>query len=431
MPQPSRHVTARISFRKGTTAEWLASDPVLMSAEPAVDTTENKLKIGNGTDKWSELSYVENFGTDLDASLIDYVTKVSLQSTDDTLRSLIDLRATQADLESTEDALTDLINLRSTKVSLQSTEDALTDLINLRATKVSLQSTEDALTDLINLRATGSYQDFLNGYGNTIPGGGNGGTGGGGTGGGGGTSVQPEGSYVADPYFDLNNFVDAVGAHHFYFLVPYTNTRTGTAIEYPAGTVFRTTGISLDRVQVRAEDPDNPRDFPYTTSASNLSSGVWSWFQVSSRGTQWEFATTGTPADPPSDETFVIADPNVTYDPYDVYSYISEQSLTDAGKSTDAAGYYKLQVSGFNQAQSEQAIWWAKTHNADGTYNSNGWRWAYYTAGSTAISRNLGLSNLSTVDNSNNISRIILFTSDTYEAVFGSSLVSSDRYVTQ
>jgi len=411
MPQPSRHVTARISFRKGTTAEWLASDPVLMSAEPAVDTTENKLKIGNGTDKWSDLSYVENFGTDLDATLIDYATKVSLQSTDDTLRSLIDLRATQVDLESTEDALTDLINLRSTKVSLQ--------------------STEDALTDLINLRATGSYQDFLNGYGDTIPdGGGNSGTGGGGGGGGGGTDVQPEGSYVPDPYFDLNNFVDTVGAHHIYFLVPYTNTRTGTAIEYPAGTVFRTTGISTDRGQVRAEDPDNPRDYPYSTSSTNQSSGVWSWFNVTNRGTQWEFATTGTPADPPSDETFVVADLNVTYDPYDVYSYISEQSLTDAGESTGAAGYYKLQFNGFNEVESQQAIWWSKTHNADGTYNANGWRWAYYTHGSTALTKNLGLSNQSTVDNSNNISRIILSTGDTYEAIFDSTLVSSDRYVT-
>ena len=152
MPQPSRHVTARISFRKGTTAEWLASDPVLMAAEPAVDTTENKLKIGNGTDKWSELSYVENFGTDLDASLSDYATKVSLQSTDDTLRSLIDLRATQVDLE----------------------------------------STEDALTDLINLRATGSYQDFLNGYGSPVTN-----NSGGGTGGGGGTDVQPNCEQVA------------------------------------------------------------------------------------------------------------------------------------------------------------------------------------------------------------------------------------------
>ena len=139
---------------------------------------------------------------------------------------------------------------------------------------------------------TGSYQDFLNGYGNTIPDGG-------GTDGTDGTDVQPEVPYVPDPYFDLNNFVDEVGAHHIYFLVPYTNTRTGTAIEHPAGTVFRTTGISQDQTLIRAEDPDNPRDYPYTTHSTNISSGVWSWFNLSNRGTQWEFATTGTPTEAP------------------------------------------------------------------------------------------------------------------------------------
>jgi hypothetical protein len=161
-----------------------------------------------------------------------------------------------------------------------------------RAIKTA-QSLSAANLDLIS--ANGSYQDFLNGYGNTVPDGG----GNGGTGGGGGTDVQPEGSYVPDPYFDLNNFVDEVGAHHIYFLVPYTNTRTGTAIEHPAGTVFRTTGISTERTLIRAEDPDNPRDYPYTTHSTNISSGVWSWFNLSNRGTQWEFATTGTPTEAP------------------------------------------------------------------------------------------------------------------------------------
>ena len=63
MPQPSRHVTARISFRKGTTAEWSASDPILMEAEPSVDTTVNKFKIGDGESRWSQLSYIQNMAS--------------------------------------------------------------------------------------------------------------------------------------------------------------------------------------------------------------------------------------------------------------------------------------------------------------------------------------------------------------------------------
>lgn len=62
MPQPNRFVTARLSFRKGTTQEWKDNDPILISGEPSVDTTLNKFKIGNGVDKWSDLPYIESLG---------------------------------------------------------------------------------------------------------------------------------------------------------------------------------------------------------------------------------------------------------------------------------------------------------------------------------------------------------------------------------
>ena len=62
MPQPNRFVTARITFRKGTTQEWKDNDPILLPGEPTIDTTLNKFKIGNGQDKWSQLPYVESLG---------------------------------------------------------------------------------------------------------------------------------------------------------------------------------------------------------------------------------------------------------------------------------------------------------------------------------------------------------------------------------
>lgn len=62
MPQPNRFVTARITFRKGTTQEWDQYDPILMVGEPAYNTTLNKLKLGDGTSKWSELSYIGGLG---------------------------------------------------------------------------------------------------------------------------------------------------------------------------------------------------------------------------------------------------------------------------------------------------------------------------------------------------------------------------------
>ena len=58
-----RHITARLSFRKATTAQWLESDPVLGDAEPTVDTSANKFKIGDGISRWSELNYVQNLAS--------------------------------------------------------------------------------------------------------------------------------------------------------------------------------------------------------------------------------------------------------------------------------------------------------------------------------------------------------------------------------
>ena len=62
MPQPNRFVTARLSFRKGSTADWEANDPVLLASEPAWDTTVDALKIGDGVSKWSELEWIAREG---------------------------------------------------------------------------------------------------------------------------------------------------------------------------------------------------------------------------------------------------------------------------------------------------------------------------------------------------------------------------------
>jgi hypothetical protein len=59
MPQPSRYITARITFRRATTKEWENNDPILLAGEPAIDTTANKFKIGDGISPWSSLDYVD------------------------------------------------------------------------------------------------------------------------------------------------------------------------------------------------------------------------------------------------------------------------------------------------------------------------------------------------------------------------------------
>lgn len=46
---------SKIQIRRGTTAEWENSDPVLAAGEPGLDLDTGKLRIGDGTSAWTEL----------------------------------------------------------------------------------------------------------------------------------------------------------------------------------------------------------------------------------------------------------------------------------------------------------------------------------------------------------------------------------------
>lgn len=62
----------QIKLRRGTSAEWSSANPVLAEGEAGYDSTLNKLKIGNGVDTWSALSFLEAAESDL--SITDVVT---------------------------------------------------------------------------------------------------------------------------------------------------------------------------------------------------------------------------------------------------------------------------------------------------------------------------------------------------------------------
>jgi hypothetical protein len=52
------NVDAQICVRRDTATNWTASNPVLLNGEVGYDTTNNKLKIGNGSSTWTALSYL-------------------------------------------------------------------------------------------------------------------------------------------------------------------------------------------------------------------------------------------------------------------------------------------------------------------------------------------------------------------------------------
>jgi len=54
-----------IQIRKGTSAAWTSANPVLASGEPGYDTTNNILKIGDGSTAWNSLSSHKHSAADI------------------------------------------------------------------------------------------------------------------------------------------------------------------------------------------------------------------------------------------------------------------------------------------------------------------------------------------------------------------------------
>ena len=50
-------MTTQIQIRRGTAAQWTASNPTLTAGELAAETDTGKFKIGNGTSNWATLAY--------------------------------------------------------------------------------------------------------------------------------------------------------------------------------------------------------------------------------------------------------------------------------------------------------------------------------------------------------------------------------------
>ena len=71
----TKHVKAIIRLRRATENEWISKDPVIRLGEPAYSTDVNKLKIGDGTKKWSQLEYIGFSEEEIYEILEDYARK--------------------------------------------------------------------------------------------------------------------------------------------------------------------------------------------------------------------------------------------------------------------------------------------------------------------------------------------------------------------
>ncbi len=77
-------MAVRIQLRRDTAANWTSSNPILRSGEVGIETDTHKLKIGNGTSTWTQLTqYVadEKLNTSTAASIYAPLASPALTGT--------------------------------------------------------------------------------------------------------------------------------------------------------------------------------------------------------------------------------------------------------------------------------------------------------------------------------------------------------------
>lgn len=72
-------MTTRIKLRRDTAANWTDINPVLALAEPGVETDTNKMKVGDGTKTWNQLTYLD--GADVTRLAVGFANSLEFPDT--------------------------------------------------------------------------------------------------------------------------------------------------------------------------------------------------------------------------------------------------------------------------------------------------------------------------------------------------------------
>jgi len=75
----------QIQFRRDTSSNWTAENPVLAQGELGLETNTSRFKIGDGTTAWSSLAYIELPNTAVSVNLVDAKGDLLVGSADNTL----------------------------------------------------------------------------------------------------------------------------------------------------------------------------------------------------------------------------------------------------------------------------------------------------------------------------------------------------------
>ena len=116
----------KIKIRRGTSADWASSTPVLALGEIAADMDKHGLKVGNGTSRWNDLPFCSpEIINDLVTGGVDVALSAEQGKI---LKNLVDDKADRTDLTTLETTLRTIINSSAVVV-----EDNLTSYSRVNA----------------------------------------------------------------------------------------------------------------------------------------------------------------------------------------------------------------------------------------------------------------------------------------------------------
>jgi hypothetical protein len=145
-----------IRLRRGTSAQWAASTLVLAPAELGLDTTLNKLKVGNGLYTWVNLPFINVLPSELaelsqDAINSALVMGLHMTKTYDDTLNTITVSSTLTNVDNTSDADKPISTATSTALALKAplANPALTGIPTAPTAVSTTNTTQIATTEFV------------------------------------------------------------------------------------------------------------------------------------------------------------------------------------------------------------------------------------------------------------------------------------------
>jgi hypothetical protein len=145
-----------IRLRRGTSTQWATSTVVLATAELGLDTTLNKLKVGNGLYTWPNLPFINVLPSELaelsqDAINSALVMGLHMSKTYDDVANTITIDSTLTNVDNTSDANKPISTATSTALALKAplANPALTGIPTAPTAVSTTNTTQIATTEFV------------------------------------------------------------------------------------------------------------------------------------------------------------------------------------------------------------------------------------------------------------------------------------------